>query len=308
MSWTDQGLIFNVDNLEPWAHSHCYVPTAIELRDRIRVFGAFWNENKHGRLGYVDVDKNNPTEILSYAKTPILQDSKPGMFDSNGVTPLSVVKTDGDIRLYYAGWQKFEEAGKRYTIFIGLCVSKDGGKTFTRHQDTPVIGPRHDKETVRTGGFVLHTEKEWRIWLATFEKNITVNSVTTPSYNLETMTSLDGINWPNEQTEIYPVQDNKIMGYGRGAVWVENGIYKGLFSVRSWDARYHSIDYAESADGMDWSSPSATHKMAFPAAATKDGQTEVCFPSLIHQKDRILMFYNGNDFGAEGLRLALFHK
>lgn len=308
MSWSDHGLIFKVDNLEPWARSHCYVPTAIELKDRIRVFAAFWDDTKYGRLGYVDVDKDNPTKILGHAKHPVLEDSKKGMFDCDGVTPLSVMQINDEIRLYYAGWQKFDLADKRYTIFTGLCISNDQGKTFTRYSKSPIIGSRSETETVRTGGFTTQINGKWRTWIATHEKDAMIDNKITPAYNLETMMSEDGLNWPNRQTQVFPVKEGKILGYGRSAVCYEDNIFKGLFSVRSWDARYYTMQYAQSPDGIKWSPLSATHTMAFPASATCDAQAEVCFPSLIHQKDQILMFYNGNNFGEDGLRLAIFHK
>ena len=50
MSWTDLGLIFRVDRLSEWAQSHAYVPTALDLGDRIRVYVAFWDADKHGRV------------------------------------------------------------------------------------------------------------------------------------------------------------------------------------------------------------------------------------------------------------------
>ena len=51
MSWHDYGLIFKVNNLADWIVSHAYVPTAIALDDRIRVFVAFLDAYKFGRLG-----------------------------------------------------------------------------------------------------------------------------------------------------------------------------------------------------------------------------------------------------------------
>src|SRR5436853_5132191 len=105
MSWTDLGLIFRVERLSNWAQSHAYVPTALDLGDRIRVYAAFWDAHKHGRLGYIDVDGDDPTKVLSFSSQPILADAGPGCFDSNGVTPLSIVRDGSTLRLYYAGWR-----------------------------------------------------------------------------------------------------------------------------------------------------------------------------------------------------------
>ncbi|MDH5723732.1 MAG: hypothetical protein OEY94_10495 [Alphaproteobacteria bacterium] len=314
MSWKDYGVIFKVDDLAPWAKSHFYVPTAISLGDVIRVYGAFWDENNYGRLGYVDLDANDPSKVIEFSRKPILDDAPQGLFDCDGVTPLSIVKEDDELRIYYAGWQKFNQTDKRYTIFTGLVISYDNGLTFQRFSNDPVIGPRTDKETVRTGGFTQifqgnnASEHVWRTWIATHVKDVDLNGKVTPAYNLETMISKDGKEWPDKQEVVFPIKENEILGYGRSAIWKDDvvGKFKGLFSVRSWDARYYGIYYSESYDGLEWDELSLDNRMSFSVSDTCDNQSEVCFPSLIHQDNRIFMFYNGNDFGKEGLRLAIW--
>lgn len=41
MRWDKLGVVFNVQGRSAWMHSHAYLPTAIVLEDRIRVFLAF---------------------------------------------------------------------------------------------------------------------------------------------------------------------------------------------------------------------------------------------------------------------------
>ena len=308
MSWKDYGVIFKVNNLEPWAKSHFYVPTAIELDDCIRVYSSFWDQSLYGRLGYVDLDKKNPLQVLRYSENPILEDSPKGNFDCDGVTPLSVIQHEGKIRLYYAGWEKFQLPNKRYTLFTGLCMSDDNGKTFYRYSDKPIIGPRNNEDQVRTAGRVNFDNGVWRTWFANYEKSYTINGKSTPGYNLNTMSSRDGINWEDSRT-VFPIKEGKILGYGRSAVWFDaaESLYHGLFSVRSWDSRYYGIYNAQSKDGLKWSELTLDN-MGFSPSETIDGQKEVCFPSLIHQEDRILMFYNGDHFGKDGLRMAIWNK
>jgi len=284
--------------------SHAYVPTAFVLKDRIRVFAAFWDADRRGRLGYIDVDQDNPERVYGVSSTPVLPDPLPGHFDSDGVTPLCITNVGGEIRLYYAGWRRLEGRGTRYTLFTGLAISDDGAH-FRRHQDDPIIGPGQSDSTVRTGGFVMRDGDQWRCWFADFVENINVNGKVTPSYRLATMESPDGLNWPAQSSEVFPTIRGQIFGYGRSAVWKDNGRYKGLFSVRRNEGGYRSIEYAESDDGCEWS-PFDAGGMSFPGSATVDGQSQVAFPSLIFQDRRILMFYNGDGFGRDGLRAAIW--
>lgn len=301
--WQDKGLIFSVKNLFPWAASHAYVPTALVINDKkIRVFVAFWDVEQRGRLGYVDVDPVD-LKVIGVSTTPVLSDSAPGSFDADGVTPLSFVRWDGEIRLYYAGWRRLEGQDTRYTLFTGLAVSEDG-TNFSRFKSEPVIGPGTDDSTVRTGGFVMRDEGKWRCWFADFVKNITINGKTTPSYRLATMTSPDGIIWPDTSAEVFPVIPDQIFGYGRSAIWKDGNYYQGLFSVRRNETGYSSIEYAQSRDGVEWM-PFDPDK-SFHSDQTIDGQSEVSFPSIVRQADRTLMFYNGDGFGRDGLRVAVW--
>ena len=308
MSWDDKGLIFKVNNMAPWAKSHCYVPTALALEDRIRVYAAFWDHDMHGRLGYVDVDIKNPTKILGYAENPIIADSREGRFDCDGVTPLSVVVYGEEIRLYYAGWQRFAQADKRYTLFTGLLLSDLKGENFKRWSPQPVIGPRHEGEHLRTGGYTSYINNRWQTWYACHEKTIMLDGKGIPAYAQKTMESLDGFSWDQEDHIVFPVEDNKLLGYGRPAIWFHDTFkYRGLFSERNWDGSYTKIKYGTSSDGYEWAfQPDSA--MNFSGSNTCDSQNSVCFPSLIFQEDRTLMFYNGDDFGREGLRLAIWNE
>ena len=73
------------DGKHEWAQSHAYIPTPLVLPDRIRVFIAFWDNQQVGRIGYVDVNKNNPLKIINISSSPVLDIGEPGTFDDNGV-------------------------------------------------------------------------------------------------------------------------------------------------------------------------------------------------------------------------------
>ena len=122
MAWHDYGLIFKVNNLADWIVSHAYVPTAIALDDRIRVFVAFLDAYKFGRLGFVDVDLNDPTIVVGHSIKPLLSDSNGEAFDNSGVTPLCVLDDGDHIKLYYAGWKTYANENKRYELFTGLAI------------------------------------------------------------------------------------------------------------------------------------------------------------------------------------------
>jgi hypothetical protein len=293
-----------------WAHSHAYVPTAIVLADRIRVFVAFWDKHNCGRLGYIDVDKTNPEHVIGHAQTPLVTDSGLGKFDCDGITPLSIVEKAGQLHLYYTGWRNGKTPDEaRYYLFVGLMISDDNGDSFQRYQDTPVIGPRTERETMRTGCFVLPMEDEFLGYIATEKGQHTVFGKSLPFYDLEITRSTDGINWQAQQMPLFQHQAGEFLGFGRPHVWrTSDGQFEGLFSLRKWDGTYSDIYYSRSADGINWQPLSLTDK-AFSATMTIDQQNEVVFPSLVRlEQGPLAMFYNGDNFGRAGLRLAIWQE
>lgn len=306
MAWVDYGTIFLSENKLSWAISHAYVPTAFSLGDYIRVFVAFWDQHQHGRLGYIDVSSHNPLDVVGYSERPLIEDSLSGQFDQDGMTPLCVAKINHGVRLYYAGWQVDDDPNIRYRLFIGALHGDFAANNFKKISSKPLIGPRSKDEHIRTGAFILPTPTGYHCWLATQKGMHGNNKKAVPSYDLEYLWSKDGLNWPDAQQTVFVHQPGKVTGYGRSAIWLNNSqMFEGLFPVRNWDGSYTDILYSTSEDGVKWA-PLSRDGMAFCAEMTCDGQKSVSFPSIIHQDGRKLMFYNGNDFGREGLRLAIW--
>jgi hypothetical protein len=299
MGWRDLGLIFRVHGQRPWMCSHGYVPSALLLRDRIRVFAAFWDAELVGRIGYVDIALHEPTQVIGFALEPVLDVGLPGTFDEHGVTPMAVQRVGHEVWLYYAGWQRSPTV--RYLLFMGLAISSDDGLSFRRHSNVPVLERSDTHHLVRTG-FVLHEHGRWEAWAAQSNGIVEINGKLTPSYELGYLESEDGIHWPASSAACLTTRAGGIFGYGRSAVWRAEGRYYGLFSVRRYAMGYR-IEYATSADGRDWE-PLRSDGMAFLPQHTVPAQRETMFPSLIRASNQLLMFYNGDSFGQEGIRCA----
>jgi hypothetical protein len=294
--WQDLGVVFRGDRLAPWMHSHGYVPTACLLPDRIRVFAAFWDSARTGRIGYVDLDRDDPRDVLGHARDPVLDIGPPGAFDAHGVTPMSVVPDGDALRLYYAGWQRTE--GARYLLFTGLAISHDGGTRFRRHADTPVLDRVPGHHLVRTG-FIVREGTMWKAWLALSDGIASIAGKPTPTYRLGHCESADGITWPATAADCLAQGQDGIFGYGRSAIWREAGGYHGMISVRRRTG--YRIDHASSPDGIAWTSPGQGGYALPPSAA---GQAETMFPSVIDTGSARYVFYNGDGFGRDGIRCA----
>src|SRR5262249_21097818 len=138
MRWQKMGLIYVPDGRLDWARKYAFPPTPVMRADgSLRIYLSFCDANTVGRVGYVDVDPDQPKRVLKVSQQPVLDVGRPGAFDENGVLPTSVLEIDGRLLMYYVGYQLGQKV--RYFQFQGLAASDDGGETFARVRRTPVI-------------------------------------------------------------------------------------------------------------------------------------------------------------------------
>ena len=130
MKWRKLGLVWRPDSSVPWQRSHAGLPTPMDMGDgRLRVYLYCQDTEKVGRVGYVDVDAENPLNVITVAASPVVDKGKSGTFDDHGAVPVSIVKVpDGRVFLYYVGFELCFSV--RYRLFTGLAVSDDNGDSF----------------------------------------------------------------------------------------------------------------------------------------------------------------------------------
>jgi predicted GH43/DUF377 family glycosyl hydrolase len=301
MRWEKLGPIFNVNRRSRWMFSHAYVPTAHQIEDgKIRIFLAFRDEAQIGRIGWIDVEANDPTRVIGVSEEPALDIGEPGAFDDNGVTPMSVVQDGDHLRLYYAGWQLTPRA--RYLLFTGLAISEDGGNKFVRYQDTPVLDRTPTEFLVRSG-FIMydHDSNSWKAWYAAGSSLVGVGEKLVPSYHLAHAESKDGITWPASGTVAIRPNGPDEYGFGRSHIRKYKGKYEIWYSARS-HSQLYTIGYATSTDGLHWDRRDA--EGGLPRSPSGWDSEMTCFPSIIENQYGRFMFYNGNDYGRTGVGVA----
>src|SRR5207245_5325710 len=109
-----------------------------------------------------DVDARNPARVLGVSEEPVLDVGEPGTFDEPGVTPVCVLDDLGKTFLFYVGWQLGVRV--RYFLFVGLAVSTDGGESFQRCSQTPVLDRSDGELFTRTAAHVMTDKGQWRMW------------------------------------------------------------------------------------------------------------------------------------------------
>ena len=300
MNWKKLGLIFVANGQAPWAHSHAFLPTPLLKPDgNIRVYVAFLDRHRVGRIGYVDVDGRDPRRVLAVSPEPVLDVGEPGTFDDNGVTPVSIVEHAGKQYLYYAGWQLGVKV--RYYLFTGVAISEDG-ETFTRCSKTPILDRSDAELYVRTAAHVHVRDGRWKMWYAGGDSWIDVNGKAMPTYHLRYLESADGIHWPKDGPVCLRFRSKDEFGFGRPHVIEQDDGYRMWYSIRT-TSRGYRLGYAESRDGVEW--VRKDDQVGIDVSPAGWDSEMICFGAVVRAAGGTFLFYNGNNYGETGVGAAV---
>lgn len=301
MKWNKKGRIYVPDGSLAWAKKYAFPPTPYFISDDVlRIYVAFCDENTVGRIGFVDVSADNPSEILRVSQEPVLDIGAPGAFDENGILPTSVLDVEGKIYMYYVGYQLGYKV--RYFQFEGLAISEDGGNSFKRRLRTPVTD-RSDAELLnRTSAFVRLRNGGFEMWYVGGSEWTVVNGKPLPMYNIKYLTSNDGIAWGAEGRVCIDYQNEDEHAFGKPFIIEDAGLHKMFYSIRTRTKGYR-LGYAESADGLSW--VRKDDEVGIDVSASGWDSQMIAYSSIVKYKDKVYMFYNGNNLGETGFGYAL---
>ena len=300
MKWRKMGRIYTPDGTQWWAKKYAFPPVPHFLNDQvIRMYVAFCDENTVGRIGYVDVSADDPSQVLRVSEDPVLDIGVPGAFDENGILPTSIVKVDDKLYLYYVGYQLGMKV--RYYQFEGLAISTDGGESFTRAREVPITD-RSDQELLnRTSAFVRRNNGLFQMWYVGGSEWTVVNNKPLPVYNIRYMESPDGINWPDVGRVCVDYASDDEHAFGKPFVFEENGLQRMFYSIRT-RSRGYRLGYAESLDGQNW--VRKDDEVGIDVSERGWDSEMIAYASVMKHKDKVYMFYNGNNCGETGFGYA----
>lgn len=300
MAWQKRDLIYTPDASLWWAKAYAHLPTAYLMDDCIRVYYAGLDENNYGRIGYVDLERDNPNQIRYIAPEPVLDLGELGTFDDCGVVPSCLIKRDDTFYLYYIGFQRAERVP--YMLFTGLATSKDGNH-FERYSRTPILDRTSEEPFSRSAPHIILENDTWRMWYWTCigwhmgESGVHYQNI------IRHADSNDGIHWKTSpQICIEPSFPDEYAA-GRPTVIKTETCYKMWYSIRSHSKGYH-FGYAESLDGLVWQR--LDEQAGLSISETGWDSEMVSYPSIINLSGELLLFYNGNRHGRSGFGYAVW--
>jgi hypothetical protein len=303
MRWQKLGLVYAPDGSMPWAASHAMVPTPVKLDDEtIRVFVTFCDRDGIGRPGFVDVMAANPLEVVRVSQIPLLDLGRPGTFDENGMLVCSVVDLgDGRMHMYYVG---FELGTKiRYRLLTGLAVSTNGGESFERYSEVPVLERSPTELFFRGGPYCLQDKSGFQLWYVAGSDWLELEGKSMPVYNIHHAHSPDGIHWPAQGQLQIAISEPDEHGFGRPCVIPKpGGGYRMFYSVRRKSFGAYRMGYAESPDGLTWTR--MDDRIGLDVTPGGFDSEAIMYAAPLEIDGVLHVFYNGNDFGRDGFAVA----
>ncbi|PKO82457.1 MAG: hypothetical protein CVU19_01695 [Betaproteobacteria bacterium HGW-Betaproteobacteria-13] len=304
MRWRKLGLLWRPDGSEPWAYSHAMIPTPLPGADgKLRIYFSTCDREGRGRPAWMDLDPAQPTRILGISRTPLLDLGRPGNFDDNGVVVTSVVRIDERIcLLYYVGFELCHRI--RYRLLTGLAISEDGGLTFRRYRETPILERSPEELYFRCGPQVVRDGDGFTMWYVAGSEWTEVQGKQVPVYEMRRLFSPDGIDWPDAGQPVQiPLAPDE---HGFGRPWVVrhgNNEHELFFSVRRRSLGAYRLGYATSTDSSHWQR--ADDLLGLDVSADGWDAQAVAYSAIVECAGHTYCFYNGNEFGGSGFGCAV---
>jgi len=301
MKWIKKGLLYTPPRDGSWKDNSALTPTAFLLNDKIiRVYCSFRDVTGVGRIGYVDVSAENPSEVLRVSEEPVLDIGLDGMFDDQGVILGDLIRVKDEIYMYYVGFQTVNKV--KFLAYSGLAISNDNGNTFKRYKNTPIMDREDEALYIRAIHSVIYEDNVFKFWYATGSGWENIDEVNFPQYDINYIESIDGVNFCS--SGIKCIENNeKNLEYriGRPRVYKRDNRYLMNFTYGTTDGRYIA-GQASSSDGSKW----LRDDNNLGIELSEDGwdSKHLSYPSIITIKDKTYMFYNGNNMGLDGFGYA----
>jgi hypothetical protein len=310
MRWRKHGVIFTAANQFDWMAHHACVPIADTVGDDVlRIYFGPRDRQGRSRVAFIDVDAGDPSRILRIHDRPVLDLGRTGGFDDSGVMPSCIVNHEGRKYLFYIGWNKGVTVP--YRNAVGLAVSEDGGLTFERVFEGPIVDRTRLEPYFCASPFALIDNGVWKLWYASSTGFLEIKGQMEPLYQIKYAESADGFEWsrPNITCIEYEFEGE---ANARPCVIKEHGIYRMWYCFRgSVDFRTdrntsYRLGYAESSDGIRWE---RFDRLIGIERSEKGWDSLMMEYPFVYERQGVKhMLYNGNGFGETGIGYAVLEE
>jgi hypothetical protein len=320
MNWRKLGQIFDLSKhkLPEGCVGYAQSPQPVVFDDFVRVYfstravdvrnGKFISE-----VAFVDFALDL-SKVINISERPVISRGALGCFDEHGIFPMNVVKNGKELWGYTCGWSR--RVSVSIETGIGLAISRDGGLSFQRAGNGPLLTSSSQEPFLVGDGFVLQARGQFHMWyiFGTGWRTYEESGAPERTYKIGYAVSSDGIAWykPQEGTAIIPDAIGEVESQALPCVIEIDGHYHMFFCYRhSYDfrtnpARAYRLGHAFSADLKTWARDDGS--IHLERTANDWDADMMCYPGVCESQGRYYLLYNGNEFGRNGFGAAILER
>jgi hypothetical protein len=314
MKWRKLGKIFDptehklANNCVDFAQS----PQTLVFDNFVRIYFSTRQKDKSGKylshISFVDMDKSFK-EILNISSHTVIELGALGCYDEHGIFPLNILKDKDSVLGYIGGWSR--RVSVSVETSIGLAISHDNGLTFSRIGNGPVLTSSLNEPFLVGDPFVSISGSTYHMWYIYGVRWITHPDEEYPQrvYKIGHATSENGSSWVKTGRQLITDYLNADECQALPTVVEYNGKYHMYFCYRQVAGfrqnknNAYRIGYAFSDDLVNWKRDD--DQGGIYVSQTGWDSDMLCYPHVFHCDDKLLMLYNGNEFGRFGFGLAV---
>lgn len=310
--WKKLGKVFTPQEAEgrPWLKEFAQAPATLVFDDFVRVYfscrpPADANGQYVSYSAWVDLDRSDLSKVHRLAEQPILGLGGLGEFDEFGTYPVSVIRDGDEVLAYYGGWTRCESVP--FNVAIGCAVSRDGGATFDKLGNGPVLSYTPDEPFVLSGPKIRRYNDLWYMFYIAGRKWKHVDGRAEPVYKIRMATSEDGIRWHKQNQDLIESRIEEDEAQASPDVFYANGKYHMFFCYR-YSSHYrgkqngYRIGYASSTDLVNWVRDDS--KAGIDVSELGWDAEMISYPHVFELDGKTYLAYLGDQVGRYGFGLA----
>lgn len=286
----------------PWSRTHCLGPFVQQLsQSKCRIHFSSRDEKNRSRGAWAEFALADAgPEFLRFAPKPSIEIGRLGAFDDAGALPASMVEHGGRLMMYYGGWTLGRTVP--FSFFVGLATSSDGGETFERASEAPVLGRNKHDPFLAGAPWVIRDGGMFRMWYVSgteWSPDPSGGPDPVHYYTIKHAVSDDGVDWKTNDRLCLPYLEGE-HALARPVVMKDGDGYLMIYCARRLAEAYR-IYTARSGDGVSW------QRTAVPLIEVSSSGWDadmVCYGSLLRYREQSYLLYNGNSYGRDGFGIA----
>jgi len=255
-------------------------------------------------IAFVDFDKEL-RKILNTSQKEIIPLGELGTFDEHGIFPINLFKEKDRILAYTCGWNR--RVSVSVETSIGLAISNDGGLTFTKYGNGPILSSSLKEPVLVGDAFVQKYDNIYHMWYIFGTKWMKATSLEPEArvYKIAHATSFDGIHWEKEEG-VQIIEDTLNADECQalptvikiGSRYHMYFCYREATDFRNNPKRGYQLGYAYSDDLKKWTRDDQAGRV--PTQERDWDYNMMCYPHLFECNGKVYLLYNGNEFGKYG--------